>query len=296
MLVELFLGPFLTHRHNTPPLDRIAPAYPGLRRINRTCEHAFVRPAGSPHAVFQRALKNGNLWVAEAEARDMQRVGLEDALKLEKEPMLSDAKVVRNVEERRLDWRATAAAPHALALDRVQRPDRTLVRGDLDGKGRTNTPQPPHRKHPTRGHLGLEAAGDEAAAALPGRENPSSGFALAEPKTELELLEQHEIRAHLLGEVERLAPSRGAEDVEAVVAQLPAEVLARLRLELRDEDCRHARDASPRARRAPDVLCGEKIRGVDAEPIWLSYTVVPVVDDAECLAGVVPVWSREQRS
>jgi hypothetical protein len=32
--------------------------------------------------VFQSALKNGNLWVAEAVARDMPHVPLEDALKL----------------------------------------------------------------------------------------------------------------------------------------------------------------------------------------------------------------------
>ena len=41
-----------------------------------------MRPAGSPYAVFQRALRNGNLWAAEAEARDMRHVSLEDALKL----------------------------------------------------------------------------------------------------------------------------------------------------------------------------------------------------------------------
>ena len=41
-----------------------------------------MRSAGSPYAVFQRALKNGNLWVAEAEARDLRHVSLEDALKL----------------------------------------------------------------------------------------------------------------------------------------------------------------------------------------------------------------------
>ena len=41
-----------------------------------------MRPAGSPYAVFQRALKKGNLWVAEAEALEMPRVSLEDALKL----------------------------------------------------------------------------------------------------------------------------------------------------------------------------------------------------------------------
>ena len=37
---------------------------------------------GHPYAVLQRCLKNGNLWVAEAVARDMPYVPLEDALKL----------------------------------------------------------------------------------------------------------------------------------------------------------------------------------------------------------------------
>ena len=41
-----------------------------------------MRPSGSPYAVFRRALKNGNLWVAEAEAREMRRVSLEDAYEL----------------------------------------------------------------------------------------------------------------------------------------------------------------------------------------------------------------------
>ena len=90
------------------------------------CEHLFVRPAGHPYAVFQRALKNGNLWVAEAVARDMPYVPVEDALKLvhlyaemespkferaamkflrryldEKEPTLKNfAEVVRELEKR----------------------------------------------------------------------------------------------------------------------------------------------------------------------------------------------------
>jgi hypothetical protein len=38
------------------------------------------------------------------------------------------------------------------------------------------------------------------------------------------------------GQLERLTPSRRAEHVEAVVAQLPAEVLPRLGLGLGDED------------------------------------------------------------
>jgi hypothetical protein len=35
---------------------------------------------GHRHAEFQRALKNGNVWVAEAVARELPRVSLEDAL------------------------------------------------------------------------------------------------------------------------------------------------------------------------------------------------------------------------
>ena len=88
-----------------------------------------MRPTGHPYAVFQRALKNGNLWVAEAEARDLPRVPLEDALKLvylyaekespkyekaaqkflrryldEKPPTLKNfAKVVRSLEQPQLD-------------------------------------------------------------------------------------------------------------------------------------------------------------------------------------------------
>jgi hypothetical protein len=37
---------------------------------------------GHPYAEFQRALKDGNVWVAEAVARELPRVSLEDALKL----------------------------------------------------------------------------------------------------------------------------------------------------------------------------------------------------------------------
>ena len=95
------------------------------------CEHMFVGPAGSPYAVFQRALRHGNLWVAEAEAREMRTVPLEDALKLvrlyaekespkferaamkwlrryleEEEPTLKTfAKIVRDLEQRRLGER-----------------------------------------------------------------------------------------------------------------------------------------------------------------------------------------------
>ena len=46
------------------------------------CERTFVTSRGHPHAEFQRALKNGNLWVAEAVARELHGVSLEDALRI----------------------------------------------------------------------------------------------------------------------------------------------------------------------------------------------------------------------
>jgi len=42
----------------------------------------FVTSRGHPYAELQRALKNGNVWVAEPVARDLRHVWLEDALKL----------------------------------------------------------------------------------------------------------------------------------------------------------------------------------------------------------------------
>jgi DNA-directed RNA polymerase specialized sigma54-like protein len=42
----------------------------------------FVTSRGHPYAEFQRALKNGNVWVAEAVARELPKVSLDDALKL----------------------------------------------------------------------------------------------------------------------------------------------------------------------------------------------------------------------
>ena len=84
---------------------------------------------GHPYAEFKRALERGNLWVAEAVARKLPQVSLEDALKLvhlyaekespkfekaamrwlkrylvERTPTLRNfAKVVRNLESRQLD-------------------------------------------------------------------------------------------------------------------------------------------------------------------------------------------------
>jgi hypothetical protein len=98
-----------------------------LHSVSGSCEHTFVTSRGHPYAEFQRALARGNVWVAEAVARELPKVSLEDALKLvrlyadkespkfekaamkwlrryldEKEPTLKNlAKVVQSLEERR---------------------------------------------------------------------------------------------------------------------------------------------------------------------------------------------------
>ena len=70
---------------------------------------------------------------------------------------------------------------------------------------------------------------------------------LAAPKTkaELELGEQHEVRARTLGQLERFAPPRGTEDVETIVSKLPPEIFSGLRLQLGDEDCARPLAAIP---------------------------------------------------
>jgi len=55
--------------------------WPSKQR-KKLCEHTFVTSEGHPCAVFRRALTNGNLWVAEAVARELPRLSLEDALRL----------------------------------------------------------------------------------------------------------------------------------------------------------------------------------------------------------------------
>ncbi len=72
-----------------------------------------------------------------------------------------------------------------------------------------------------------------------------AGLAAAQPEAEVELGEENEVGSRALGELERLRTACGVEDVEAVVAQMSAEVLARLGLGLGDEDgVRHVDDAS----------------------------------------------------
>src|SRR5215471_15237519 len=45
-------------------------------------EHMFVTSRGFPHGESQRALGRGNVWVAEAVARELHHVSLEDAFRL----------------------------------------------------------------------------------------------------------------------------------------------------------------------------------------------------------------------
>jgi hypothetical protein len=54
----------------------------GRAGVLRSCEHTFLTPHGHPYAEFKRALERGNLWMAEAAARDLPQVSLEDAYKL----------------------------------------------------------------------------------------------------------------------------------------------------------------------------------------------------------------------
>ena len=88
---------------------------------------------------------------------------------------------------------------------------------------------------------------------------------LPAPKSEaeIELREQDDVGSCSFGKLERFAPPRCAEDVEAVVAELPSQVLARLELGLGDKDSAwHDADASPNGAAAPDVLSGESVTTV----------------------------------
>jgi hypothetical protein len=80
---------------------------------------------GSPHSRFQRALRTGNLWIAESAARDMQTVSLENSLRL----------TVRYRRKPELYERAAArwVARYAAEARRVTLADIELVTGLLRG-------------------------------------------------------------------------------------------------------------------------------------------------------------------
>ncbi len=79
------------------------------RLESRICEHAFVGVAGSNSALFERALRNGDLGSAWAYATSLSHVSLEDALQLTLLAIKKDAHrfdamakrcIVRLIEER----------------------------------------------------------------------------------------------------------------------------------------------------------------------------------------------------
>jgi hypothetical protein len=76
--MRLIVPPLGSTRKSVSPSGRLLQA----ARPSSACEHLFVTSQGHPYAEFKRALEGGNLWVAEAAARDLPQVSLEDALRL----------------------------------------------------------------------------------------------------------------------------------------------------------------------------------------------------------------------
>ena len=114
-----------------------------------------------------------------------------------------------------------------------------------------------------------------------------SGLPPAKPKAEIELGEENEVRPNALDQLERFAAACGTEHVEAVVAELAAQVLADLGLGLGDEDgTRHAADASRGSRVAPDVLSGESVPSVPQ----------PAARDAADLTALAPACTVARSS
>src|SRR6476659_10031687 len=89
----------------------------------------------------------------------------------------------------------------------------------------------------TLDRVGRRREDDDRDVAIPGPPR----LAAAQAQAELELGEEDDVRPSALRELERLRAACGSEDVEAVVAQLSAEVLPRRWLRFGDEDgARHA--------------------------------------------------------
>ena len=55
---------------------------PALVAGARACEHAFVTSQGHAHARFRRALLTKNVKLIDAASRELQHVGLDDALRV----------------------------------------------------------------------------------------------------------------------------------------------------------------------------------------------------------------------
>jgi hypothetical protein len=88
-----------------------------------------VTSGGHRYAEFQRALKNGNLWVAEAVARELPKVSLEDALKL---VHLYAAKESPKYEAAAMKWLRRYLNESSPTLDNVAKVTASLARRDQE--------------------------------------------------------------------------------------------------------------------------------------------------------------------
>jgi hypothetical protein len=83
-------SPRLAEGPHRPGLRATWPREEEIRHVQRSllglvagpCEHLFVTYEGSPHSRFRRAIERGNLYEAEASARELGHVSLKDALSL----------------------------------------------------------------------------------------------------------------------------------------------------------------------------------------------------------------------
>jgi beta-lactamase class D len=88
-----------------------------------------VTSGGHRYAEFQRALKNGNVWVAEAVARELPKVSLEDALKL---VHLYAKKESPKFEKAAVKWLRRYLNESSPTLDSVAKVTASLARRDQD--------------------------------------------------------------------------------------------------------------------------------------------------------------------
>jgi hypothetical protein len=87
-----------------------------------------VTSRGHPYAEFKRALDRGNLWVAEAVARDLPQVSLEDALRL---VHLYGEKESPKYERAALRWLERYLTETSPSLGSVSRIVRSLAEREL---------------------------------------------------------------------------------------------------------------------------------------------------------------------
>jgi hypothetical protein len=106
-------------------------------RASAAWEHAFVTAEGHPLARFQRAIKVGNVMLADLTAREMTRLSLRDALSLvalyaEKTPERFERAAVRWHARLEREARGLTLADAQLALAALQ-----ALRSPAKGEART---------------------------------------------------------------------------------------------------------------------------------------------------------------